>query len=128
MPSIARSWRCVILRSSPTAKLPRSWESNRKLPAFVMCVPSSGSKRYCKTCPASTTRPVMADESIWRSDLDRQPVEILAAEFVDRHRSGECPPIEDYVRRHPDLADEIRDLFPTIPRLEKFKHTNEHSS
>lgn len=45
----------------------------------------------------------------------------LAAEFVDRCRQGECPTIAEYVGRHPDLADEIRDVFPTVAQMEGLK-------
>lgn len=54
-------------------------------------------------------------------NTDRDPVEELAAEFLDRHRLGEKPTIEEYTRRHPELAEEIRDLFPTIAALEGWK-------
>jgi serine/threonine protein kinase/tetratricopeptide (TPR) repeat protein len=59
---------------------------------------------------------------------DREPIEILAAEFVERHRNGDSPSIDDFVREHPELADDIRDLFPTIARLENLKVTKERSS
>ena len=43
----------------------------------------------------------------------------LAEDFVSRQRRGEQPSVEHYVARHPALADEIRDLFPTLARLER---------
>lgn len=54
---------------------------------------------------------------------ERDPVDIdeLAVDFVERHRRGEFPSIEEYAADHPELADEIRDLFPTIAELEGFK-------
>jgi tetratricopeptide (TPR) repeat protein len=52
---------------------------------------------------------------------EHDPVEALAAEFMERQRRGENPSIEDYARRYPELADEIRDLFPTIAALEGLK-------
>src|SRR5262245_3668110 len=55
------------------------------------------------------------------SDVERDPVEELAAEFMERQRRGENPTIEEYTSRHPELADEIRDLFPTIAALEGWK-------
>ena len=45
----------------------------------------------------------------------------LATEFVDRYRNGERPTIADYAEKYPDLADEIRDLFPTIAQMEGLK-------
>src|SRR6516165_10003941 len=52
------------------------------------------------------------------SSSDRDPVEELAAEFFDRKRRGERPTLEDYCRRHPELADDIRELFPVLLRVE----------
>jgi WD40 repeat protein/serine/threonine protein kinase len=43
----------------------------------------------------------------------------LAAEFAARYRRGERPDLEDYARRHPELAEAIRDLFPAMVGLEK---------
>ena len=45
----------------------------------------------------------------------------LAAEFVERHRSGECPPLTEYTARYPDLAKDIRELFPALVRIERLK-------
>ena len=38
----------------------------------------------------------------------------LADDFVELHRLGQRPRIDDFVRRHPHLEQEIRDLFPTL--------------
>ena len=54
-------------------------------------------------------------------DLDRDPFEELASEFADRYRNGERPSIDEYASAHPALAEEIRDLFPTIAAMEKSK-------
>ncbi|WP_435011462.1 serine/threonine-protein kinase [Tundrisphaera lichenicola] len=55
------------------------------------------------------------------ADDDRDLVEVLAEEFVGRRRRGETPSIEEYAERCPGRADEIRDLFPTIAAMERFK-------
>ena len=52
---------------------------------------------------------------------DRDPFEELASEFVERFRKGELPSIEEYANAHPDLADEIRELFPTMAAMESAK-------
>jgi WD40 repeat protein len=52
------------------------------------------------------------------SSSDRNPFEELAAEFLDRKRRGERPTLEEFCRCHPDLADEIRELFPILLRVE----------
>lgn len=67
-----------------------------------------------------TTNPP-GTESEDLDDLDRDPFEELASEFVRRFRSGERPAIEEYASAHPDLAEEIRDLFPTIAAMEQTK-------
>jgi serine/threonine protein kinase/WD40 repeat protein len=56
------------------------------------------------------------------SDSSRDVVlERLAAEFVQRHRNGEHPPLTEYTDRYPDLAGDIRDLFPALVQLEQLK-------
>lgn len=42
---------------------------------------------------------------------ERSPVELLADEFLARCKRGEKPTIKEYCVRHPELADEIRDVF-----------------
>ena len=49
---------------------------------------------------------------------ERDLVEALADEFVERLRTGEYPSVAEYVAKHPECADEIRDLFPAIATLE----------
>ena len=44
----------------------------------------------------------------------RDPVEELAEAFLERYRRGERPAVTEYVERHPELAEEIRDLFPAL--------------
>jgi WD40 repeat protein/serine/threonine protein kinase len=52
------------------------------------------------------------------STSDRNPVEALAEEFLERKRRGERPTLDDYCQRYPELAGEIRDLFPLLLRME----------
>ena len=53
--------------------------------------------------------------------VDRNPVERIAEEFAERLRRGEHPSITEYVERYPDLADDIRELFPMLAMVEQFK-------
>jgi serine/threonine protein kinase len=56
------------------------------------------------------------------SDSSRDAVlERLAEEFVERHRRGERPALSEYADRHPDLAADIRDLFPALVQIEHLK-------
>lgn len=59
---------------------------------------------------------------------DRDPLEELAADFLERQRAGQCPTIAEYVARRPDLAAEIEELFPTIAVLERLKLHKEEGS
>src|SRR5262245_14300540 len=42
----------------------------------------------------------------------------ISEEFVERIRRGERPSVSDYVRNYPDVADEIKRLFPTLSVME----------
>jgi hypothetical protein len=52
---------------------------------------------------------------------ERNPVDRLAEEFAERYRRGERPALTDYVRQHPELADEIREVFPALVLMEQLK-------
>ncbi|HVC96591.1 MAG TPA: tetratricopeptide repeat protein [Pirellulales bacterium] len=43
---------------------------------------------------------------------------LLAEEFVARYREGQRPSLNDYARRYPRHAQEIRDLFPAFIAME----------
>jgi serine/threonine protein kinase len=42
----------------------------------------------------------------------------LAEEFLDRYRAGERPALKEYIDRHPELAAEIREVFPAMAMME----------
>ncbi len=48
----------------------------------------------------------------------------LAYEITRRIRDGERPQVEEYVRRYPDLAEDIRELFPVLADFELAIHDN----
>ena len=52
-------------------------------------------------------------------DTQRHPIEVLAEEFAERHRSGENPTIAEYAAKYPDLAQQIQTLFPSVILVEK---------
>src|SRR5262245_22833242 len=45
----------------------------------------------------------------------------LAAEFAARYRRGERPELMEYIKRHPELADDIREVFPATVEIEVVK-------
>jgi serine/threonine-protein kinase len=48
-------------------------------------------------------------------------VELLADEFLARRKRGERPTIREYCDRHPELAEEIRDVFEAVLLVEDLK-------
>ncbi len=59
------------------------------------------------------------------SSETRDPVEMLAEEFLDRHRRGQRPSITEYAEAHPQWSDRIRSLFPTLMMMEGLKADTE---
>jgi len=53
------------------------------------------------------------------ADGERNPLEELAEEFIRRQRRGERVTIDEFAKQHPDLAGEIRDLFPALALMER---------
>src|SRR6266849_5003755 len=45
----------------------------------------------------------------------------LGEEFAARYRRGERPSLQEYVDRHPELADDIREFFPAMVEMEQVK-------
>ncbi|MGO9114065.1 MAG: protein kinase domain-containing protein [Thermoguttaceae bacterium] len=65
---------------------------------------------------------------MFEAEEERDPLEVLAAEFMERQRRGELPSISEYAARHPDLAADIEELFPTIAVMEQVKAHKEQGS
>src|ERR1700751_2395124 len=57
--------------------------------------------------------------SMNKSSADYGRFEELAEEFAARFRRGERPSLQEYIDRCPDLADEIRELFPALVEVER---------
>jgi WD40 repeat protein/serine/threonine protein kinase len=55
------------------------------------------------------------------SSSDRDPLERLAAEFLDRRRRGEGVSPSDYADRYPQFAEQIREFFPALEVMEGLK-------
>jgi serine/threonine protein kinase len=56
-----------------------------------------------------------ADASAVRDELLAE----LADDFARRYRLGERPSIDEYAKKHPQLATEIRDVFPAMVAMEQ---------
>jgi hypothetical protein len=48
----------------------------------------------------------------------RDPLEEPAEESLCRYRTGERPPLSEHAGRRPDLAQRIRQVFPTLVLME----------
>ncbi|HTK78195.1 MAG TPA: protein kinase [Gemmataceae bacterium] len=44
----------------------------------------------------------------------------LMESFVAQYRRGEHPSVSEYVRKYPELADQIEELFPALAAMEEF--------
>jgi serine/threonine protein kinase len=60
-------------------------------------------------------------------DEERHPVDVLADEFAQRLRNGEHPSIEEYADRHPEHADLIRAVFPSVAAVERVANQESES-
>ena len=58
-------------------------------------------------------------------DWGRDPLEFLLTEIAERRRNGEQPSVEQYVARHPELSERIRELFPMVAAMEHWKTRKE---
>ncbi len=56
----------------------------------------------------------MSDPSV-----DRDPFEIVAESFLAQFRANKRPSVEEYAARHPELADQIRELLPALVMIEQ---------
>ncbi|MBM4077655.1 MAG: hypothetical protein FJ267_18665, partial [Planctomycetes bacterium] len=52
----------------------------------------------------------------------------LLSQFTQEVRAGKNPEIAEYIRRYPDLAAEIRELFPVVETLEHCRSRNDSES
>jgi hypothetical protein len=53
------------------------------------------------------------------STSQRDPIEELAESFLARFRAGERPSLTEFTAAHPELADQIRELFPALIEMER---------
>jgi serine/threonine protein kinase/WD40 repeat protein len=62
-----------------------------------------------------------------RSGDSQSPLDRLAASFVARIRGGDRPSVDELVAANPDLADDIRQVFPALELIERLKPCTEVS-
>src|SRR5262249_58599513 len=55
------------------------------------------------------------------SSSDRDPLERLAAEFLDRRRGGEPVSPSEYAAKYPQWAEQILEFFPALEVMEGLK-------
>jgi serine/threonine protein kinase/WD40 repeat protein len=53
------------------------------------------------------------------SKSHREPIEELAESFLARFRAGERPALTEFIAAHPELAEQIRELFPALVEMEQ---------
>jgi hypothetical protein len=53
------------------------------------------------------------------SQLGDELLAELADDFLCRYRAGEQPSVDEYATKHPELADQIRELFPAVIVMEQ---------
>jgi tetratricopeptide (TPR) repeat protein len=54
-------------------------------------------------------------------DHERDLIDEVAEEFAQRCRRGEQPSVSEYAGRHPEYADQIRAMLPTVALMEQWK-------
>jgi eukaryotic-like serine/threonine-protein kinase len=59
---------------------------------------------------------------------ERDPLEVLATQFVEGLRQGAEPAIDALAAAHPEFAAEIQDLFPLLAAMEGWKSYRETTS
>ena len=62
------------------------------------------------------------------SDDSRDPLDLLAEDFLARYRNGEAITPEEFAAGHPDHAEALNELLPTLLLLEQAKRDRESSA
>jgi len=67
-------------------------------------------------------------EPLAESGTDRDPVEALAEEFLQRRRQGADITVTEYVEKYPHWSQQIRELFSTLLVVEEMKTVRRQST
>ena len=54
-------------------------------------------------------------------DAEQELIDRLAEQFADQCRRGQCPSANDYAKRRPNVAEELREVLPPIALIEQLK-------
>ena len=73
----------------------------------------------CEARPKTIVTPTLDPNS------QRDPLDLLAEEMVERFRRGEEPCVDDYIKKYPHLAEQIRQTLPAVLMLERLKPLTE---
>jgi hypothetical protein len=83
----------------------------------VGCVTHAIENRFTLTSTSRSSR----SASNRPSSSSAAPFGQIADEFVEAFRAGKHPSVEEFARRYPEHADEIRDVLPALVLMEKAK-------
>jgi serine/threonine protein kinase len=64
-------------------------------------------------------------EAALPADHGRTPLDVVLSDFTERQRRGESISVEDFAVKYPELADQIRELFPMVAAMERLKERKE---
>src|SRR4051794_32670085 len=53
------------------------------------------------------------------------PFGLIADEFVEAFRQGKQPSVEEFAKRHPEHADDIREMLPALVLMEQIKSADD---
>src|SRR5881398_1537338 len=74
-------------------------------------------------CPAHRGDLGMIDNDLSSADS----FGAIADEFVEAFRQGKRPSVEEFARRYPEHASDIRDMLPALVLMEKAKSADDTS-
>src|SRR5262245_65149252 len=61
-------------------------------------------------------------------DESREPLDLLAEQFLQRVRKGEAVTPESFASQHPEHGEQLRDLLPTLLLLEQAKRERDSTA
>src|SRR5262245_36334485 len=84
---------------------------------------SQAAQRRARRCREASGDLGMSDNDL--SDAD--PLGQIADEFVEAFRQGKRPSVEEFARRYPAHADDLREMLPALVLMEKVKADDDSS-